>query len=445
MAATNAVQVDASNAGAAAGVGRRRGCLLGRARRPLRPVRDPPTTSGCSPRRRSATATACSTSDAVPVRPPCARPERRRTGRRSGVDLSSHMLDVRAAPRRRRGHRQRRPSSRPTRRSTRSRPAAFDVAISNTGATFFGDLGRRAHQHRPRACAQADASPSSPGRHWPNNEWVREFTGALAAGRDLPAPPPDAPEPLRAVRPRPRSQHSHAAPASPTSSSKARREGMWFGTDADDAHEFVLGLLGWMLEGLDDAGRARALDALRSTHRNARHARRSDLRLGGLDHPSDAPMTASNASLAETSEGATDELFAVTRDAAQPGQTAKGAFEQPAVNDHAAFMNDLADEGLVLFAGPLAGSEAGRIRVLLIADAADAADIDVVLPTIPGRSRIESSPRHRALEPPRRHGPASRWAARRRVNADCPVQCALHRHVHATERQPYLRPANQPR
>ena len=35
----------------------------------------------------------------------------------------------------------------------------------------------------------------------------------------------------------------------------------------------------------------------------------------------------------------------------------------------APFMNALADEGFVLFAGPLAGSEHGRIRVLLIADA----------------------------------------------------------------------------
>jgi hypothetical protein len=40
---------------------------------------------------------------------------------------------------------------------------------------------------------------------------------------------------------------------------------MWFGTGADDAHRFVLGLLGWMLHGLDDAGRGRALGNLRAT------------------------------------------------------------------------------------------------------------------------------------------------------------------------------------
>ena len=40
---------------------------------------------------------------------------------------------------------------------------------------------------------------------------------------------------------------------------------MWFGTDANNAEQFVLGLLGWMLAGLDDNGRTLALDALRST------------------------------------------------------------------------------------------------------------------------------------------------------------------------------------
>ena len=68
-------------------------------------------------------------------------------------------------------------------------------------------------------------------------------------------------------------------------------------------------------------------------------------------------------------------LFAVTREAGPAWIDGKGAFEQPAVNDHAAFMNTLAIEGFALFAGPLAGSEQGRIRVLLIAEAASEGDI----------------------------------------------------------------------
>ena len=41
---------------------------------------------------------------------------------------------------------------------------------------------------------------------------------------------------------------------------------MYFGRDPQDAYQFVLGLAGWMLQGLDDDGQARALDALRATH-----------------------------------------------------------------------------------------------------------------------------------------------------------------------------------
>ena len=68
-------------------------------------------------------------------------------------------------------------------------------------------------------------------------------------------------------------------------------------------------------------------------------------------------------------------LFAVTREAGPAWIDGKGAFEQPAANDHAAFMKALADEGFVVFGGPLGGSEQGRIRVLLIADASTEADI----------------------------------------------------------------------
>jgi uncharacterized protein YciI len=68
-------------------------------------------------------------------------------------------------------------------------------------------------------------------------------------------------------------------------------------------------------------------------------------------------------------------LFAVTREAGPSWIDGKGAFEQPAVNEHGAFMGGLAEAGFVLFAGPLAGTEADRIRVLLIAEADSEADV----------------------------------------------------------------------
>ena len=67
--------------------------------------------------------------------------------------------------------------------------------------------------------------------------------------------------------------------------------------------------------------------------------------------------------------------FAVIREAGPAWTDGKGISEQPAVSDHAGFMNALADQGSVLCAGPLAGSENGRVRVLLIVNADSEAEI----------------------------------------------------------------------
>ena len=140
--------------------------------------------------------------------------------------------------------------------------AAFDVAISNTGATFFGDLVAGL-TNIGRALRPGGRLALLTWQRLPNNEWVREFTGALAAGRDIPTPPPDAPSPFALSDPD-RVRTILTSAGFTDIELEGTNEGMWFGTNADDAYQFVLGLLGWMLEGLDDDGRARALDALRS-------------------------------------------------------------------------------------------------------------------------------------------------------------------------------------
>jgi uncharacterized protein YciI len=66
--------------------------------------------------------------------------------------------------------------------------------------------------------------------------------------------------------------------------------------------------------------------------------------------------------------------FAVTREAG-PAWADGGIAEQPALDEHARFMNAIAAEGFLLFGGPLAGSEQGRVRVLLIMDAESEAEI----------------------------------------------------------------------
>ncbi len=68
-------------------------------------------------------------------------------------------------------------------------------------------------------------------------------------------------------------------------------------------------------------------------------------------------------------------LFAVTREAGPAWADGQGAFDQPEVNDHAAFMNGLSEEAFAIFAGPLAGTEQDRIRVLLIVESASADDV----------------------------------------------------------------------
>lgn len=140
---------------------------------------------------------------------------------------------------------------------------SFDAAISRTGTMFFGDpiaaftnIGR-ALRPGGRLVMLAWQGPGP-------NEWVRELTGAMAAGRDLPAPPPDAPGPFSLADPA-RTRTLLASAGFSDVTLDALHGPMWFGSDPDDAHRFVLGLLGWMLDGLDDTGRKRALDALSAT------------------------------------------------------------------------------------------------------------------------------------------------------------------------------------
>ena len=142
-------------------------------------------------------------------------------------------------------------------------PDAFDVAISRTGAMFFGDLAA-AFANVGRAMVPGGRLVLVAWQPLPANEWIREILGALAAGRDLPAPPPDAPGPFALSDPD-RVRAVLRAGGFTDAELEGTTAGMWFGTDADDAHRFVLGLMGWMLQGLDDNGRARAVGGLRTT------------------------------------------------------------------------------------------------------------------------------------------------------------------------------------
>jgi len=142
-------------------------------------------------------------------------------------------------------------------------PGSFDVAISRTGAMFFGDP--------PAAFANVARALRRGGRlallSWqplPANEWVAELTAALAAGRHLPPPPPEAPGPFALADPG-RVRQLLAGAGFTGIEIDPIQAPMWLGASPGDAHKFALGLLGWMLEGLDGQRRAQALGALRAT------------------------------------------------------------------------------------------------------------------------------------------------------------------------------------
>jgi SAM-dependent methyltransferase len=144
-------------------------------------------------------------------------------------------------------------------------PGAYDLVISRFGIMFFLD---------PVAAFTNIASALRPGGRlaaivWQSieaNEWVRSMRDALAVGRDLPIPPPGAPSPFAladtdyARRVLTEAGFSDVAFAS--------WEHPWrVGSDADDAYGFVIGLrvIQMLVEDLDDATKAQALDNLRAT------------------------------------------------------------------------------------------------------------------------------------------------------------------------------------
>lgn len=139
-------------------------------------------------------------------------------------------------------------------------PGGFDVVVARTSAMFFGD--------RPAAFANLARALRPGGRlvllTWQpvaRNEWNQRILGALAAGRDLPVPPPEAPGPFSLSEPAVvrsllgRTGYVDVALAD-------LREPMYFGPTAAEATAFMHGLNEWMLRDLDATRRRVAVDAL---------------------------------------------------------------------------------------------------------------------------------------------------------------------------------------
>lgn len=141
-------------------------------------------------------------------------------------------------------------------------PAAFDVALSCFGAMFFND---------PVAAFTNIATGLRPGgtlavlawRTLPENEWLTSLRGALAVGRDLPLPPPDAPTPFALADPE-RVRGILGSAGFDDVDLVPIDEPVELGTDAADALEFAktMGIVEGLTESLDAGRRAEAMSNL---------------------------------------------------------------------------------------------------------------------------------------------------------------------------------------
>jgi SAM-dependent methyltransferase len=142
---------------------------------------------------------------------------------------------------------------------------AFDLAISRFGVMFFGDPVA-AFRNIGRAVGPGGRLALLSWQQLGKNEWLLALRAALAVGRTLPEPPVGAPGPFglanaNAVR-------SILAQAGFTAINfEAVNEQLCFGADLDEAFGFVrsLGATRGLLKELDEADKARALEALRAT------------------------------------------------------------------------------------------------------------------------------------------------------------------------------------
>lgn len=141
---------------------------------------------------------------------------------------------------------------------------SFDVAISSFGAMFFADpVAAFANVHR--ALRPGGRLAMLAWRDFARNRWVTAIRDALALGRPLPEPPPDAPGPFGLAR----ADHVRAVLGEAGFEGvelESVDEGVWLGADADDAWAFVrtMGIVKGLTQELDPGDRERAFDEVRS-------------------------------------------------------------------------------------------------------------------------------------------------------------------------------------
>lgn len=143
------------------------------------------------------------------------------------------------------------------------RPGSFDLAVSRMGVMFFGDPVL-AFANISGALRPGGRLVVAVWRDLAHNEWLREITTAVLAGRVMPPAPPDAPGPLAFGDPD-RVRSVLAAAGFRDVGLAAVEAPMLFGADREDALGFISGQVETPLREADAPTRERAVAALRDT------------------------------------------------------------------------------------------------------------------------------------------------------------------------------------
>jgi SAM-dependent methyltransferase len=143
---------------------------------------------------------------------------------------------------------------------------AYDVVLGRHSTMFFDDPPA-AFANLARALRPGGRIVLLVWRGAADNEWLTSILGAVAAGRDLPPPPPGAPGPLALADP---ARVSELLTGAGFDEPELRPgDGpLRFGATADEATAFAAGLNAGLLADLDEAARGRALESLAAVMRD---------------------------------------------------------------------------------------------------------------------------------------------------------------------------------
>jgi SAM-dependent methyltransferase len=142
-------------------------------------------------------------------------------------------------------------------------PDAFDVAMSSFGCMFFNDPVA-AFTNIGRGLRPGGKLALLAWRELQRNEWLLELRGALAMGRQLLEPPPEAPTPFALADPD-RVRGILGDAGCTDVGFEPIDEPVELGRDVDDAFAFtqVMGIVEGLSHDLDDDARAEAMDNIR--------------------------------------------------------------------------------------------------------------------------------------------------------------------------------------